>query len=104
MIFGRITAKNFQWQHIGGKLKWISSGKDVVFGVNSIDDIYYRAGMTSSAPTGSHWVKVPGKLAQIDTQGDYVWGVNSANNAFYLILDHCEGTKVVLHFSKSKLS
>ena len=85
---------HLQWQHIGGKLKWISSGKNVVFGVNSNDDIFYRAGITSSAPAGSHWVHVPGKLAHIDTHGDFVWGVNSANNAFYLTLDHCEGDSI----------
>ena len=62
-----------------------------MFGVNSNDDIYYRAGITQSAPAGSRWVKVQGKLAQIDTHGDFVWGVNSANNAFYLTLTHCEG-------------
>ena len=73
-----------QWQHIAGKLKWISSGNDLVFGVNSNDDIFYRAGISSSKPAGTNWVKVPGKLSQIDSNGDEVWGANSAMNAFSL--------------------
>ena len=80
-----------QWNKVAGKLKWISSGKSVVFGVNSADDIFYRVGITESVPIGTHWVQVPGKLSQIDTYEDFVWGVNAGQIPFFLTLDHCEG-------------
>ena len=59
----------------------------MVFGVNSNDDIFYRAGITKSTPTGTNWVKVAGKLSQIDSEGNKVWGVNSASNAFTLDIE-----------------
>ena len=80
-----------QWEHIPGKLKWISAGQHVVFGVNSNDDIFYREGMSRSTPTGSRWVKVGGKLAQIDTVDNNVWGVNTAGDAFSLDITRSSG-------------
>ena len=73
-----------QWEQVAGGLKWISSGKDFVVGVNVNDDIYYRAGISASNPKGTKWVRIGGKLAQIDTDANNVWGVNSAHQTYTL--------------------
>ena len=62
-----------------GKLKWVGSGRNILVGVNSNDDIYYRAGMSATNPTGTKWVKVSGKLMQIDVYENEVVGTNSGN-------------------------
>ena len=71
-----------QWKHIGGKLKWISSGQNIVWGVNSANNIYFRYGITASNPVGLGWRHVGGKLSQVDTFGLSVWGVNTNQDAF----------------------
>ena len=75
-----------QWTQVGGKLKWISSGKNIVVGVNSADDIFYRDGITSTNQIGTRWVKIGGKLSQIDTFNDKVWGANSAQYVYQLTI------------------
>ena len=79
-----------QWQHIGGKLSWISAGSNIVFGVNSAGNIFYRSGITESAPAGTSWVRVPGGLRQIDTYQGEVWGSNSNDDVFKLRIS-CSG-------------
>ena len=73
-----------QWEHIGGKLKWISSGNNIVLGVNSNNDIFFRHGISPQAPTGTGWTKIGGKLSQIDTYGQTVVGSNSGLNVYHL--------------------
>ena len=68
--------------HIPGKLKWIAVGHDIVIGVNSADDIYYRVGINRDKPVGTKWVRISGKLAQVDVFGRYVLGSNSAQNIY----------------------
>lgn len=60
-------------------MKWISSGSNIVVGVNSGNSIYYRKGMSASRPTGTGWVHIPGKLMQVEIYGDEVVGTNTAN-------------------------
>ena len=71
--------EHFQWTHIGGKLKWISSGRNVVVGVNSGNNIYYRTGMSAGAPTGSGWKHIGGKLMMIEIYENEVVGTNSGH-------------------------
>ena len=71
--------EHFQWTHIGGKLKWISSGRNVVVGVNSGDNIYYRTGMSAGTPTGSGWKHIGGKLMMIEIYENEVVGTNSGH-------------------------
>ena len=71
--------EHFQWTHISGKLKWISSGRNVVVGVNSGDNIYYRTGMSAGAPTGSGWKHIGGKLMMIEIYENEVVGTNSGH-------------------------
>ena len=73
---------HFQWIHIPGKLKWISSGSNIVVGVNSNNDIFYRKGMSAGRPTGTGWVRVPGKLMQIEVYGNEVVGTNPGHVIF----------------------
>ena len=86
----------FQWQHIGGKLSWISSGRNIMFGVNSAGHIFYRAGITEDTPAGTGWVRVPGGLKQVDTYQSEVWGSNSASDVFKLDIS-CSGWSILLY-------
>jgi hypothetical protein len=72
----------FQWTHVPGKLKWISSGRGVVVGVTTANTIYYRKGMSPRKPAGITWVRIPGKLKMIDIDGDQVVGTNPGNVIF----------------------
>ena len=65
-----------QWERTDGKLKWISSGTNLVVGVYENDYIYYRTGVSASNPTGTAWVHIPGlTLTQIDIDGKQIIGV-----------------------------
>ena len=66
-----------QWVQVPGKLKWISSGLNIVVGVNASGEIWYRTGVSDANPIGDAWIRVPGNLMQIDVDGDQVVGVNS---------------------------
>ena len=79
--FGNLKS-NFQWIHVPGKLKWISSGRGVVVGVNSGNNIYYRKGLSAGRPTGTGWVHIPGKLMMIEIYGDQVVGTNPGHAIF----------------------
>jgi len=79
---GDINTDGSGWTKVAGALKWISSGKGTVVGVNGGDSIYYRKAVSSSNPTGTRWEKVSGKLMQIDVDGDQVVGVNSVHNIY----------------------
>ena len=72
-----LTLITFQWDAIDGTMKWISSGKDILVGVDRNNEIYYRSGMSPSNPTGDKWVKVSGSLMQIEIDGLQTVGVNS---------------------------
>ena len=50
-----------------------------VWGVNSIDDIYYMPGENGS------WTRVGGKLKHVSVShdGSHVWGVNSNDDIYY---------------------
>ena len=87
-----------QWEKIAGKLKWIAVSQNFVIGVNSNNDIYYRAGINNANTKGLHWVKVAGKLSQIDVHGNFVWGANCGFNVYYLQLS-CEGKICTHHIS-----
>ena len=73
---------SFQWTQIGGKLKWISSGRNIVWGVNSANNIYFRQGISKETPEGTNWVHVGGRLSQIDTNEFSMWGVNLNYDAY----------------------
>ncbi|XP_078595835.1 uncharacterized protein LOC144872941 [Branchiostoma floridae x Branchiostoma japonicum] len=81
--FENAASSGSGWQHIGGKLKQISSGHSV-WGVNANDDIYIRQGITSSNPTGTGWHRIEGKLKQLDVSSTakQLWGVNSGDNIY----------------------
>ena len=66
-----------------GALKYVSSGNNVVIGVNANDEIFQRLGITSANPTGINWSMLTGKLKVVDTLNIWRnWGVNSADAIF----------------------
>ena len=76
---------------MGGKLKWISSGDNIVVGVNSANHIYYRKGITAATPTGTGWERVTGGLVQIDVYNTDIWGVNTNDEIYQAALEVEEG-------------
>jgi hypothetical protein len=67
-----------QWQSILGKLKYISCGVLVCWGVTEHDAVWYLSGVTRENCASSTWLKVSGSLKQIEVgaAGD-VYGINS---------------------------
>ena len=70
-------------EKIPGHLKHVSVGEAGVWGVNDGDEIYYRDGVTATAPSGNSWRKISGKLKQIDSgPNQIVYGVNTNDQIF----------------------
>jgi len=51
--------------------------RSVVWGVNKLDGIVYRAGIAG------HWKHIGGKLKQVSVSGHNVWGVNRNDDIFH---------------------
>lgn len=69
---------------MAGALKYVSSGTDIVIGVNAADRIYVRQGISRQTPAGTSWASVGGLLKVVDAnEADQIWGVNSANNIYH---------------------
>ncbi|XP_043934996.1 fish-egg lectin-like [Protopterus annectens] len=72
------------WVNIAGKLKHYACGPYSCWGVNSIDDIYFRYDVTVDGCQGSKWQQIPGKLSMIEVGTDgSVYGVNSLGDVYY---------------------
>jgi len=97
-VFRRVgvTAGNplgTSWKELdgGGRLKQITialqagapAGTGIAWGVNELDDIYIRTGITADSD-GNNWEHVKdGKLSHVHVgPGGQVWGVNKAGNIF----------------------
>tara|TARA_A100001015_G_scaffold224965_1_gene253821 strand:+ start:1067 stop:1498 length:432 start_codon:yes stop_codon:yes gene_type:complete len=78
------------WQMVQGELKQIcvSQTGDHIWGVNELDNIYYRNGIDAS------WERVEGFLKQLSVDGDHVWGVNKFDNVYYRNGRHGEWLRV----------
>ena len=65
-------------------MEHVSSGRNIVIGVNAKNEIYKRRGITDDLPTGTSWVKIPGKLKVVDAHArGQIWGVNVADKIYY---------------------
>ncbi|XP_029432758.1 fish-egg lectin-like [Rhinatrema bivittatum] len=71
------------WVNIEGKLKYYICGLLGCWGVNSVDNIFFRWDSTPDSCKGSRWQQVDGKLSMIEvgTEGT-VYGVNSQGNVY----------------------
>ncbi|XP_078684536.1 myeloperoxidase-like isoform X3 [Branchiostoma floridae x Branchiostoma belcheri] len=71
------------WVRIDGELEQISSGNNIVWGVNR-NNIWIRTGISSSHPKGTGWRQIPGQLKQVHVSptSNQVWGVNSERSVF----------------------
>lgn len=56
-----------QFQKVAGKLIHVTSGASGVWGVNRLNQIFFRDGVTLSLPKGVAWKLVAGGLMQIDS-------------------------------------
>lgn len=75
-IFQR--TKQSGWKKIDGTLVQVSAGQAGVWGVNKLDEVFYRQGTYGGAQSaGSRWKRVDGLLTWVSSGADgEVWGVN----------------------------
>ena len=65
-------------------MKYVSSGKKFVIGVNDNDEIFMRAGISVLRPTGKSWDKLNGRLKVVDAlSSNEIWGVNADNYIYH---------------------
>ncbi|KAI8495464.1 hypothetical protein Bbelb_269190 [Branchiostoma belcheri] len=71
------------WVRIDGELEQISSGNNIVWGVNR-NNIWIRTGISARYPKGTGWRQIPGQLKQVHVSptSNQVWGVNSGRSVF----------------------
>ena len=80
----QITTFYHQISQVSGSLKYISSGDDIVVGVNANDEIYRRDGISRQNPTGTSWTKLNGGLKVVDAfNRKTLWGVNSRDYIYH---------------------
>ena len=51
---------------VNGILKYISSGKNVVIGVNAAGHVFQRQGVSAASPAGTSWRQLDGALGMVD--------------------------------------
>jgi hypothetical protein len=79
-IYGLSSKK---WKKIGGRLYSVVSGRSGVWGIATLNRIYYRLGVTKRRRFGTRWKRVGGKLKQIDSGSKgIVCGVSRLNKLF----------------------
>ncbi|PVD26561.1 hypothetical protein C0Q70_14238 [Pomacea canaliculata] len=73
-----------EWTLVLGRLRQLDVGTDIVVGVSSIDEIFYRKNITGEHPTGSGWVTLDGRLKQVTVSPNgTIWGVSHDNLIFF---------------------
>ena len=66
-----------RWVHVGGRLKQIEAGPGgAVWGVNTANHIYFRAGVSRGRPIGRYWVRIGGSLKHVSVGCVGVYGIN----------------------------
>ena len=68
---------------VNGILKYISSGKNVVIGVNAAGHVFQRQGVSAASPAGTSWRQLDGALGMVDAlNSKRNWSTNSGGNVF----------------------
>ncbi|CAB3981094.1 Hypothetical predicted protein [Paramuricea clavata] len=77
-------SKNSTWEQVEGSMKHVSTGEAGIWGVNSLNDVHIRKGVTSTTPSGTEWKKIlPEKFKQIDSgPRGIVYAVNQPDFIF----------------------
>ncbi|XP_064596781.1 tectonin beta-propeller repeat-containing protein 1-like [Liolophura sinensis] len=55
----------------------VSSGEGKLWGTDENEDVFYRAGLSFTTPTGLKWVKLDGRMRQIDVWFGSAWGTGN---------------------------
>eukprot|EP00058_Branchiostoma_floridae_P025382 XP_002610872.1 hypothetical protein BRAFLDRAFT_94874 [Branchiostoma floridae] len=85
---GNEASTGTDWVYVEGKeLKQVSSGDNIVWGVDDDNDVFIREGISPSTPTGTEWRLLPVKMEQVDANPRFqlAWGVNSTDNVLQRI-------------------
>ena len=65
-------------------MEHVSSGKEIVIGVNAKNEVYKRRGVSRKLPTGASWAKIPGELKMADAYARLrIWGVDMDDKVYY---------------------
>ena len=78
-----------KWKKISGRLYSVVSGRSGVWGIATINRIYYRLGVTKKRPLGYKWKRVGGRLKQIDSGPKGIVCGASRLNRIYCRLQIC---------------
>ena len=66
-------------------MEHVSSGRNIVIGINAKNEIFKRQGITDDLPTGTSWVKIPGELKVADAHArGQIWGVDVDDKIYFL--------------------
>ncbi len=81
-IYRRPVDGSGSWTQMKGRLKYVSSGPtDLVWGVNSSDNIYMCV-PGKGKRCYNEWKQMSGSLKQLSVGEDEVWGVNRSNEIY----------------------
>jgi len=65
------------WTNVMAKMRQVSVGSQVVWGVNTADEVFVRIGLTSEEPKGKEWTKIDGSMKTISVGPNGVcWAVD----------------------------
>ncbi|KAM4014957.1 fish-egg lectin-like [Anomaloglossus baeobatrachus] len=77
------NSTNVAYNDIDGSLKYYSCGPYGCWGVNAIDNIYYRHNVQPTYCKGSRWQHIDGRLKMVEVGSDgSVYGVNSNGKVY----------------------
>ncbi|XP_035262099.1 fish-egg lectin-like [Anguilla anguilla] len=80
----RNSASPAPWNLLPGLLMYYSCGPNGCWGVNSLQDIYLRTGVTPATCSGTgNWQQIAGKLVMVEVGTDgSVYGVNAGGDVY----------------------
>ncbi|XP_071804639.1 perivitellin-2 31 kDa subunit-like [Asterias amurensis] len=85
--YGNENDAGDSWMLVDGQgLIQVDVGKNIVWGVSSTRDVFYRRGIGRSHPMGAMWVKVAGSLKHVTvSQKGHVWGISETEVVYHRI-------------------
>jgi len=71
------------WTAIMGKMRQVSVGNQVVWGVNTADEVFVRVGLNKEEPKGKEWTKIDGsmKIVSVGSSG-ICWAVDKKDTVW----------------------
>ncbi|XP_023329325.1 tectonin beta-propeller repeat-containing protein 1 [Eurytemora carolleeae] len=71
------------WTSVMGKMRQISVGSQVVWGVNTADEVFVRVGLSADEPRGKEWTKIDGNMKTVSVGPNGVcWAVDKKDTVW----------------------